>query len=320
VHETQDSSAYDTKDCADRAVRRSIALEDTWTKELQGDVKRKCEEHMNWRINLMKLDLNAYDECKGMNMNQMYSDVRDLNLTHPSWNVDWRLNRALDPNDAMTLSDEHRTEICLTFHSLKIHTYRYIKHSDGNATNLYMMNDYCLSLQCNEITWQNPPQKMQNCAFSTPHTPWAGQPLQICMQDTTTGVRHRDVVEGNKTEQSRHISPPPFPLDFCSPLEFHTNKITGEFMAFFFQPSLLLVPLDFCCPVEFHTNKITGESMAFFFQPSLLLVPLDFCCPVEFHTNKITGEFMAFFFQPSLLPAQMWFVHVGAGLKYAVDL
>ena len=98
----------DPKNRTPAAQEIDKALEDTWMKELHGDVKRKCEEHMNWRTNLMKLDLHVYGECKGMNENNVCSDTRDLSLIHPSWNLDWRLNRALDPNDTMNLSYDNR--------------------------------------------------------------------------------------------------------------------------------------------------------------------------------------------------------------------
>jgi hypothetical protein len=150
----------------------------------------------------MKLDLNVYDDCKCMNMNTMYNDVRDPSLTHPSWNVDWRLNRALDPSDAMTPSDENMTEICLTFHSRTV-----------------FIAMYCIATAYEHVH--------KNCTAMSLMA--AAQEQGRCRRVTAKGHQRWD--HGTAAAQALYYSLSP--TLFLPTLEFEHSKITGEIIAFF---------------------------------------------------------------------------------------
>jgi hypothetical protein len=138
-----------------------------------------------------------------MNMNTMYNDVRDPSLIHPSWNVDWRLNRALDPNDAMTPSDENMTKICLTFHSRTV-----------------FIAMYCIATACEHVH--------ENC--TTVNLMAATQEQWRCRRVAAQGHQRWD--HGTAATQALHCSPS-LTLFFPT-LELEHSKITGEIIAFFF--------------------------------------------------------------------------------------
>jgi hypothetical protein len=212
------------------STRRSNTMEDAWRWTSQGD--GPTEDYLNWctyhpqqnRTVLYTRWKNSDEGTKDSN-----TGIRCPLLS--LLNENWRVNRALDPRGTRNSAHLQVTRICQKFFSMSICMH-------NNDQGHFHCNPNCRD----DKNWQNPFQKMKNFVLSTPHTPWAGQPFQNCMQETTTGARCRTTVEGNRTghlyyaaaQETKRLKNFPTPVHCLALVELNSNKITEETTAFFF--------------------------------------------------------------------------------------